>query len=51
MPELRVKVMSSMNTDYMNFNFLGSLKLLTKKMKRKETQIQNSTKQTKKLRY
>lgn len=52
MPGLRVKVMSSMNTDYMNFNFVGSLKLLTKKkMKRKETQIQNSTKQTKNPRY
>lgn len=53
MPGLRVKVMSSMNTDYMNFNFVGSLKLLKKKkkMKRKETQIRNSTKQTKNPRY
>lgn len=36
MPGLRVKVMSSMNTDYMNFNFVGSLKLLTKKKNEKK---------------
>lgn len=31
----RVKVMSSMNTDCMNFHFIGSLKLFTKKNEKK----------------
>lgn len=37
-----------MNTDYMNFNFVGSLKLLTKKkMKRKEKKHKYKTQQNK----